>query len=382
MAANRANARKSTGPNTSEGKAASRMNALKHGILSREVLVSGENEEELTALHEWFRDDLKPVGPIEITLVDQIVTTHWRLRRVLAAESGEIALSMDEGVQQRTRRAELEKQCVQWALQGNPLPLMEASAVGCSLLQSWLRDVVSAVDREGVLSETAVLQFSRHFGHNANALVDALWTIHRELREKPGNVELAAWKARNKAAALEYVKENLELLALQEAQCQEQESPEETARQAAAILPGAEVLQKIIRYESMLNRQLFRAMKELRTLQKERREAAGKLPNEAISPFALTPALSRPTGEGEDEHPSRHDQAKPSSDASDSLAHRMGEGQGEGSAKLPNEPILASHPSQVSHSSAPTTAELPNEANLRNEPTNETGNEEPRMKHG
>ena len=126
IAANRANAQKSTGPNTPEGKAASKMNALKHGILSREVLVSGENEEELTALHEWFREDLQPVGPIEITLVDQIVTTHWRLRRVLAAESGEIALSMDEGVQKRTRRAELEKQCVQWALQGNPLPLMEA----------------------------------------------------------------------------------------------------------------------------------------------------------------------------------------------------------------------------------------------------------------
>ena len=54
LTANRANAQKSTGPKTSEGKAASRMNATKHGLLSREVLVSGENEQELTALHEWF----------------------------------------------------------------------------------------------------------------------------------------------------------------------------------------------------------------------------------------------------------------------------------------------------------------------------------------
>jgi hypothetical protein len=360
MAANRANAQKSTGPRTNEGKAASKFNAVKHGILSREVLVAGENTEELTALHEWFQDDLKPVGPMEVMLVNQIVTNHWRLRRVLAAESGEIALSMDEGVQKRTRRAELEKQCVQWALQGNPLPLMEASAVGCSLLQSWLRDVVSAVDREGVLSEAAVLQFSRHFGHNANGLVDALWEIHRKLREKPGNLELAAWKAQNKPAALEYLKENIELLAMQEAQCQEQESPEETARQAAAVLPSAEVLQKIIRYESMLNRQLHRAMKELRTLQKERREAA-KLPNEAKASFALTPALSRPTGEGEDEHVSRHDQAKPSSDASGSLAHRTGEGQGEGSPKLPNEPIALGTPVQSSEFKVQSSPELRNE---------------------
>src|SRR5215213_10040406 len=155
LTANRANALKSTGPKTAEGKAVSKLNSLKHGLLSREVLVSGENEEQLTALHEWFRDDLKPEGPREEILVDLMVTTHWRLRRVLAAESGEIALSLDAGVQKRIRRAELEKQCVQWALQGNPLPLMEASAAGCSLLHSWLRDVVSTLEREDELKEAA-----------------------------------------------------------------------------------------------------------------------------------------------------------------------------------------------------------------------------------
>jgi hypothetical protein len=54
LTANRANARKSTGPRTNEGKAASKLNAVKHGILSREVLVSGEDHQELTALQEWF----------------------------------------------------------------------------------------------------------------------------------------------------------------------------------------------------------------------------------------------------------------------------------------------------------------------------------------
>jgi hypothetical protein len=351
ITANRANAQKSTGPKTPEGRAASKMNALKHGILSREVLVSGENEEELTALHEWFQDDLKPIGPMEIILVDQIVATHWRLRRVLAAESGEIALSMDEGVQKRTRRAELEKQCVQWALQGNPLPHMEASAVGCNLLQSWLGDVVSAVDREGELSEAAVLQFSRHFGHNANVLVDALWKIHRELREKPWNMELAAWKTRNKSTALEYLKENMELLTMQEAQCQEQESPEETARRAAAILPSAAVLQKIIRYESMLNRQLHRAIKELSRLQKERRESSErKLRNEAT--------LENPKAETRESAILRNEP--------NLLPDKK---------KLPNEPIPASQPSEIPNLRSQMTGDLTNEA------TDKTGNEEPQMKH-
>jgi hypothetical protein len=66
-----------------------------------------------------------------------------------------------------------------------------------------------------------------------------------------------------------------------------------------------------------------------------------ELPNEPIPPFSLTPTLSRPTGEGEELRASRQAQSNPSSDASGSLAHPMGEGQGEGCAeKLPNEPMV------------------------------------------
>src|SRR5579862_2920290 len=104
--ANRRNAQKSSGPKTPEGRAVSRMNAMKHGILSREVVVQGfgacENEEEFEQLSQRFWDHLKPVGPMEGMLVDRIVTTQWRLRRVLKAESGEIALSVDGGRQHRS----------------------------------------------------------------------------------------------------------------------------------------------------------------------------------------------------------------------------------------------------------------------------------------
>jgi hypothetical protein len=42
--ANRRNALKTTGPKTAEGKAAVCLNAMKHGLLSREVLLPGEDE--------------------------------------------------------------------------------------------------------------------------------------------------------------------------------------------------------------------------------------------------------------------------------------------------------------------------------------------------
>jgi len=43
--ANRRNALKSTGPRTPEGKAAVRQNALRHGLLSKETLLPGEDQE-------------------------------------------------------------------------------------------------------------------------------------------------------------------------------------------------------------------------------------------------------------------------------------------------------------------------------------------------
>jgi hypothetical protein len=49
---NRRNAQKSTGPKTLEGKAAVRLNALKHGLLSRQTLLPDEEEADLVEFSE------------------------------------------------------------------------------------------------------------------------------------------------------------------------------------------------------------------------------------------------------------------------------------------------------------------------------------------
>ena len=86
--ANRRNARKSTGPKTSEGKATIRHNALKHGLLAEEVLIFGEDEDALVALGEDLRNTLEPEGDLEDLLVEQIVAASWRLRRLQRVEAG------------------------------------------------------------------------------------------------------------------------------------------------------------------------------------------------------------------------------------------------------------------------------------------------------
>src|SRR5215212_9626975 len=86
--ANRQNALKSTGPKTPEGKAAIRLNAVKHGLLSHEILLPGEDHEALRELDERLRNELQPVGELENLLVDRIIASYWRLRRLGRVEAG------------------------------------------------------------------------------------------------------------------------------------------------------------------------------------------------------------------------------------------------------------------------------------------------------
>src|SRR5262245_35745120 len=85
--ANRQNAKKSTGPRTPEGKTVVALNGMRHGLLSRESLVKGESEADLVAFGKRLRVQLAPVGELELLLVDRIVSTAWRLRRLVAVET-------------------------------------------------------------------------------------------------------------------------------------------------------------------------------------------------------------------------------------------------------------------------------------------------------
>ena len=86
--ANRRNAQKGTGPNTPEGKAAVRHNALKHGLLAEDVLLFEEDRDELRQLGERLIGELRPEGELEELQVEQIVAARWRLRRLRRVEAG------------------------------------------------------------------------------------------------------------------------------------------------------------------------------------------------------------------------------------------------------------------------------------------------------
>lgn len=91
------NQQNKSGPKTPEGKAISKLNALKHGILSQEVLIEGEDNSMLESLIEALMAEFKPVGPIEEVLVDRIISSLWRLRRSVNAEKNTMEYVKNDG---------------------------------------------------------------------------------------------------------------------------------------------------------------------------------------------------------------------------------------------------------------------------------------------
>jgi hypothetical protein len=90
LAANRANAQRSTGPKTPEGKEKSKLNAVKHGLTSRyfpALIEAGTAEwEELEAVRTDLLNHYQPIGPVEELLLGKINIEYMRYRRLVERE--------------------------------------------------------------------------------------------------------------------------------------------------------------------------------------------------------------------------------------------------------------------------------------------------------
>ena len=86
--ANRRNARKSTGPNTEEGKQRSRCNAVRHGLTAETVIGTLEDAEDYRAFEAAISADYDAQSAVERELVLRLASALWRLRRATAMETG------------------------------------------------------------------------------------------------------------------------------------------------------------------------------------------------------------------------------------------------------------------------------------------------------
>jgi len=259
--ANRANARQSTGPRTDAGKRASRMNAVRHGLLAQAVpITKGDYKEDprkFAQLLEGLHDEFTPVGMAEDLEVQTIARCYWRKMRAARCEHGAIR-KRSGGVREDEER-EREKQ------------LHYAREFGADLEQSadgiqYLRDKLEGAKQE-VLSGTLAgecYNWLKERNPNGFPQPDATQVVQEGARR----VLTADYRDQIVAT----IDEQLDRLALRHAMVVESEALNLESTIWAAALPDTREVDKLIRYETSNDRQLDRALQRLEAMQAQRRK--------------------------------------------------------------------------------------------------------------
>ncbi len=76
-----------TETNNSKNSSLSKLNAIKHGLLAKSVIVSPEESRPFNKLAKQLYAELDPQNVLENILAEQIILQYWRLRRFLKVEN-------------------------------------------------------------------------------------------------------------------------------------------------------------------------------------------------------------------------------------------------------------------------------------------------------
>ena len=280
IAANRLNAQKSTGPRTDAGKEASSRNSLKHTALARAVLVSSqslqESSTEFSALCDEYHLALDPVGPLEEMLVDRIVTAVWRLRRARPVESAEIALNLETSAKKNDPPIDYVPTVLQAAEmlnQADVLQILEKSIPGCEYVLAHLRDARAAFSRDHRLTEDNYKTLNSAFRGRGLKVTAPLIEMALAFETNPAKIDPSTLQQLHHTEMLDFLDRQIQHYEESLAANTKRLAPDATtrARQDAALLPSGKTLDKILRYETALERQIFRALNQLEKLQSRRR---------------------------------------------------------------------------------------------------------------
>jgi hypothetical protein len=245
------------------------MNGLKHGIFAREVVLrgrdQGERGREFQDLHRLYREHLTPVGPVEEMLVERMVTTYWRLHRVLIAERGEILCSL-EGADRRNAMN----------IAGWFLPAMTAGG-GSGFPKPWTyqaeEELLKARDNirsDGELTD-AVMERLAKVLEGRPGMVEELREAREVLPDNAEGMSAEEIRAKRQLHVLEVLNDHLDCCddGLRTIAVNERDKAQ--VRRDASLLPDRKVVAKILKYESTLERQFYRAMNQLERLQRMRK---------------------------------------------------------------------------------------------------------------
>jgi polyhydroxyalkanoate synthesis regulator phasin len=285
LAANMLNAQKSTGPRTQKGKDRSRWNALKHGLLAKQVVVPLKEGKESKAAWERLlaelREDLAPQGVLEEIMVERIAECYWRLGRGIRSETAEIAKQLESA-----RRDEMSEQSKRFSSLSERLRShddearreLEKSSLGLEHLIRVLNEARDEVQRVGYTSKPCLSKLSENFGSGEGELVSRCSNLTRMAIQGPPKPGQAAGEAAGNLSPEECKRTILGLIDSEKEQLEarlevavESERREMEVKYDRLALPPNMPMEKILRYETAIERQLYRAISQLERLQRQRK---------------------------------------------------------------------------------------------------------------
>lgn len=286
IASNRRNAKRSTGPKSQRGKQVVKRNALKHGLLSQDVVIqTGDGKEdpaEFNALTTQLGAQFQPEGILEEMLVERIAVCYWRLRRALKCEIGEIRKQLDSAVWRWVfKAADQFRETKEFGALGVGREKLEQSTMGVKHLRVVLENVKTGIEVEGRLTQHDTKHLAAAFGFDDSSLTHSLMVLDQMITsQSPGNKSESDedWELPDpdhlKGAMMRFVDMELDRLKGMEQELTKMEEMDIEAQMLADQLPPKQVVEKILRYETTIERQLYRAIDQLERLQRSRRGEA------------------------------------------------------------------------------------------------------------
>ena len=253
LEANRRNALKSTGPKTKVGKSISSKNALTHGLRAQQIVIEGESQEEFDDFCELLIDHLSPNGPLEMLLVDRIAASSWRLRRTGHLE----AQIFDE---MRNSLAAVQNQ------NSNDLFMVPLSNDDMESQPGDILGTISNIKKEyenqpDIFRKLSELEdtFKSIAKHPKSVHIPSLRQYLQDLREL---IHVSNSLTDKYAPVLDEAIEDMSSI---EMTINQQLRPN-LGQAISCDLKGPDVLTRFIRYESQIQRGLFKAIHELNRL--------------------------------------------------------------------------------------------------------------------
>jgi len=270
ITANQQNAQKSSGPKSADGKAVTSRNATRHGLLSARLFLQDEKPQEFQQLFDELAGTFNPSGIMEMVLLEKIAVAIWKQRRIVAAETGAIAL------RRQTEKVLSKLNGILNKASYSPDALKEADIEPFDKEhEKWCQDVLLEYDaimedEEEELTLALVEKIAPECWQQLQQETEDEEEESAEAYLKSCKTDLAAWLVEmKKYADTELAKarqrpKNIELF--------------NNAFAEQGILSD-KYRESFERYQASLDNQLYKAMKELRQLQEWRLNTIEVVPN-------------------------------------------------------------------------------------------------------